>query len=73
MCVDPCRAGQHSACATVTQQGHVMLHLRWADPLGGTASDVFHSPAPGLLHVDSTIDLNNGEVVSYRQVYRKRE
>ena len=56
----------------MTQQGHVRLALRWNQPLGGTGSDVFHSPAPGLLHVDSTIEMDSGETVSWRQVYHRR-
>ena len=77
--VSPCdwprmvTAGQHVASAVVTQQGHVRLRLRWDEPLGGTGTDTFHSPAPGLLHVDSSILTSTGETVSWRQVYRKRQ
>ena len=57
----------------VTQQGHVKLKVRWGDPLGGSGTDVFHSPAPDLLHVDSTIWLKTGQTLFWRTVYRRHQ
>jgi hypothetical protein len=64
--------GNHAGTVSVTQQGHVKLKVRWADPLGGSGNDVFHSPAPDLLHIDSTIVLKSGQTIFWRQVYHRR-
>lgn len=49
----------------------VQLNLQWNDPFGGTGSDTFVMPAPGLLHVDSHINVN-GKTCKYRTVYKKQ-
>ena len=66
-----CGAGLHRGSAEKLPDGAICITLEWDDPLGGIGTDVFYSPAPDLLYVDSTI-LMSGKTVKYRTVYNKQ-
>ena len=64
-------AGLHRGSAEKLPDGAVCVTLEWDDPLGGIGTDVFYTPAPGLLYVDSTL-LMQGQVNKYRTIYKKQ-
>jgi hypothetical protein len=65
------RGGGAFGGATPADNGGVRIRTRFGAPMSGTMDERIHSPAEGLMHIDTTVTVGGGSV-AYRQVYRKR-
>lgn len=52
--------------------GQLSVSVKWGKPYSGDGTDTFRIAAPGVLHVDTVMSMDDGPVLRYRMVYHIR-
>lgn len=67
------RRGSHVGWCEVQSGGRVAVSVKWGAPIGGSGTDTFRIASPGVLHVDTVMNIHDGPELKYRMIYNIRK